>query len=189
MELNRTRYSCEEKAKTRYNTDSEYRASILAARRAHYALNRERKIAYVKKWRSENQDKCAEYYSAQRKDVALGLYRSAKYRARSKNIPFDISVEDIVVPTNCPVFGILLKYGVGHHCPESPTLDRIVPSLGYVRGNIAVISLRANMIKNDASVEDLKKVLSWLQNFFLSSPTPQTKPPFTPTPVTSGPRN
>ena len=187
--LDRTRYPCEEKANIRYRNDSEYRDRILAARRAHYALNREAKIASVKKWRSENQDRCAEHYATQRRDIAKGLYRGAKYRAKVRNIQFEISVEDVVVPTHCPVLGVALKYGTGHLCPESPTLDRIIPSLGYVKGNIAVISMRANMIKNDASVEDLEKVLSWLRSFFLTSPTTPTVPPNTPAPATGGSKN
>ena len=44
----------------------------------------------------------------------------------------------------------------GNKCTDnSPTLDKIIPSLGYVSGNIWIISHRANTIKSDASIDEL----------------------------------
>jgi glycine cleavage system aminomethyltransferase T len=57
------------------------------------------------------------------------------------------SVEDIVVPECCAIFGERLVTGTETSGPWSPTLDRIIPALGYVRGNIWVISRRANAMK------------------------------------------
>ena len=46
---------------------------------------------------------------------------------------------------------------------DSPSLDRINNLIGYVEGNVAWISFRANQIKSDASYEELKQVLDYLE--------------------------
>jgi hypothetical protein len=75
----------------------------------------------------------------------------ARRRAKEEGVPFDLTADDIVIPTHCPVFGIPLYRGagIGGHCFNSPSLDKIIPERGYVRGNIAVISHRANMLKSN----------------------------------------
>lgn len=92
------------------------------------------------------------------KHLVKKMYDSAKSRAKKKNLPFDISHSDIIIPEYCPVLGIKLEPQVGIVKNCSPSLDKIIPSLGYVRGNIIVVSLRANLVKNDASIEELEKV-------------------------------
>jgi hypothetical protein len=92
------------------------------------------------------------------------LVHGAKHRAKKLNIPFSLTHSDITVPDTCPVLGIPLKAHVGGrsgYFPDSPTLDRIVPSLGYVPGNVRVISARANLIKRDATVVELEKILEY----------------------------
>ena len=95
----------------------------------------------------------------------LILYR-ARHRAKSLGVPFDLERSDIVIPARCPVLGMPLTFrhgkGRGFH-PDSPSLDRIKPNLGYVKGNIRVISARANLLKNDASVRELELVLADLR--------------------------
>jgi hypothetical protein len=93
----------------------------------------------------------------------IDLLRGARKRAKEKNIPFDITAEDITIPETCPVLGIQLQIGEKVVCNNSPTLDRIKPELGYVKGNIQVMSFRANMLKNNATVEELQKVLEHLK--------------------------
>lgn len=97
------------------------------------------------------------------------LLNGARQRAAKAGIPFDLTLADITIPATCPALGIPLVVGRGKVSDGSPTLDRIVPSLGYVRGNIAVLSLRANRIKNDATADELEQVLNWLRS--QSSPT------------------
>lgn len=92
------------------------------------------------------------------------LLSSAKTRAKKAGLPFDLTIEDIQIPEVCPVLGIPLIRNLGgsYPTPNSPSIDRIIPTLGYVRGNIAVISNRANTIKQDANVEELTAVRDWL---------------------------
>lgn len=95
------------------------------------------------------------------------MWAGAKNRSESKNVPFDITPEDvydlIVDLQKCPALGIDLCWTNNKLLDNSPTLDRIIPELGYVKGNIAVISNKANRIKTDASFEELGKVYCWLR--------------------------
>jgi hypothetical protein len=93
------------------------------------------------------------------------MVRNARDRAKDKDLPFDIDHEYIrsIVPSHCPIFGTPLEWSVRRGSksiplPNSPSLDRIDPSRGYVRGNVWIISNRANTIKSDASHEELKLV-------------------------------
>lgn len=82
------------------------------------------------------------------------LWKHAKHRASTKNLPFDITVEDIIIPEICPIMGKPLEpVGSGSY---APSLDRIIPELGYVKGNIRVISLLANQMKWNANPEELE---------------------------------
>ena len=93
------------------------------------------------------------------------LWAFARVRARKAGVPFEIQCEDVVIPSHCPVLGVLLQRGEGSggFLDASPSLDRIVPSKGYVRENIAVISHKANRIKTDATLEELERVAAWLR--------------------------
>lgn len=96
------------------------------------------------------------------KNPILMLLRGAKWRAKKKNLEFSIIPEDIIIPTECPILGIPLKInqtGRPGFFNDSYSLDRINPSKGYTKDNIRVISNRANLLKSNASVEELEKVL------------------------------
>lgn len=84
-----------------------------------------------------------------------------RHRAKKLGVPFNLTENDISIPEHCPVLGIRLQRhkGRGKHADNSPSVDRIVPELGYVAGNIRVISNRANLLKSNASVEELTLVL------------------------------
>lgn len=92
------------------------------------------------------------------------LLSRAKGRAKKRNIPFNLTIEDIIIPDLCPVLDVKLDKSSDHtERDTSPSLDRIVPSLGYVKGNVRVISHRANMLKNNATVEEMELVLADLK--------------------------
>jgi hypothetical protein len=75
-------------------------------------------------------------------------------------LPFSLTKNDIVIPTHCPVLGIPLKHGVGRNGMHlgSPTIDRLTPDLGYVPGNILVVSYLANSIKSEATPAQIRAV-------------------------------
>lgn len=70
-------------------------------------------------------------------------------------LPFSIEVGSLLIPSLCPVLGIPLIVG-GKRSPNSPSLDRIEPSRGYVPGNVRIISDRANRLKSNRPLEVLK---------------------------------
>lgn len=86
------------------------------------------------------------------------MFERAKGRAGRSGTPFSISLADIVVPDVCPILQVPLIRGTIH----APSLDRIKAHLGYVPGNVQVISSRANTIKNDATTEELRAVLDFM---------------------------
>ncbi len=95
------------------------------------------------------------------------LWAGAKDRAKKKGVPFDISPDDVYALVEgaevCPALGIPLKWDNNKLLDDSPTLDRMKPELGYVKGNIAIISNKANRIKTDAESEEIGKVYSWMK--------------------------
>jgi len=92
------------------------------------------------------------------------LFAGAKQRANRSGIPFTITIGDVVVPSVCPVLGIPLVVSAnGTPTDNSPSLDRFENSRGYVPGNVRVISMRANRIKYDATVAELRLVLAYAE--------------------------
>lgn len=81
-----------------------------------------------------------------------------RQRAKDRGLEFNLCLEDIVIPPTCPVLGIQLQIGEGIATDNSPELDRIDNSKGYVKGNVIVVSRRANRIKNDATADELMKI-------------------------------
>ena len=94
-------------------------------------------------------------------EIIHNLLRGAKVRAKQKGIMFNLDVCDLVLPSFCPVLGIPLKPGVGKTHDNSPTIDRINPAGGYTRYNVAIISMRANRIKSNATLKELRQVYDW----------------------------
>ncbi len=105
----------------------------------------------------------------QRANREKRMHICTRSRAKSKNIPFDLDVEDIVIPTHCPILGIPLytTYDLRRGGQRnSPSIDRVDPNLGYVKGNIQIISNRANTMKQDATPEELRAFAYWvLENY------------------------
>lgn len=87
------------------------------------------------------------------------ILSAAKQRAKKKQLPFNITVEDIIVPTYCPLLGIEIKNSIPGEGRKnnSPTLDRIIPELGYIKGNVWVISWKANRIKSNVPRTQLEQ--------------------------------
>lgn len=90
------------------------------------------------------------------------LLSVTKARCKRKQIEFNLAVKDIVKPLYCPVFGIELMYSVNTKQQyNSASLDRINPTKGYVSGNVIVVSWRANQLKQDASLDEMKQLVSF----------------------------
>ncbi len=93
------------------------------------------------------------------------MFEGAARRATANGISFYIGIEDIPIPDRCPVLGIILRPtepGTGRN-NHAPSIERIDSRIGYVRGNVLVVSWRANKIKGDATAEELRKVADWAE--------------------------
>ena len=119
----------------------------------YYKENREHYLQLYKKWRENNIEK--------------KLWYSAYHSAKRRNIMFDLKVEDIKVPVKCPVLSIPLdthaEAGTGRgndwvQNPYRPSVDRIDSKKGYTKNNIQIISWRANSLKKDATIDEIKKL-------------------------------
>ena len=91
------------------------------------------------------------------------IIKRARWSAKKHGIPFNLTIEDIVIPEICPVFKKPFIYGKGRQ-DFSVSIDRINPHKGYVKGNIIIVSDKANRTKNDATIEELRI----LTNFYES---------------------
>jgi hypothetical protein len=95
------------------------------------------------------------------------LYNAALQRARKYSLEFSIMVADLLpLPTHCPIFRTVLDYGGGKgkgYNPNAASVDQIIPSRGYVKGNIAIMSRRANSIKNDGTADEHIAIAMWMK--------------------------
>jgi hypothetical protein len=145
-----------------------------------YIKNKDKVLAYNKQYQEENSEKRKEWnkkwYSKMKgeqletiskypysaywhvKDYAKlphkYLIKAARRRAKVKNLPCDIDIEWCVenTPLKCPILGVELKWLDGNY---SPSIDRIVPELGYIKSNCWVISTLANKMKWNSTREEL----------------------------------
>lgn len=90
------------------------------------------------------------------KNPAKALWKNAAYRAKRKGIVFTIAISDITVPEVCPCCGKKMEFQTIRLRKNSPALDRIINDHDYTPGNVWVICCRCNMIKNDASILELR---------------------------------
>lgn len=91
------------------------------------------------------------------------MLKRARVRAKKKGWEFNLDREDVAIPEFCPVLGMKMEVASGAMKSNSPTLDRLDNKKGYIKGNVMVISQRANMIKSDASIEEIEKVLEFVR--------------------------
>ena len=113
-------------------------------------------------WRSSNKDKRKQYFDKWRYGKAA--YDTAKARAKRKGLPFTITREYLnsITPTHCPVLGIELVPGAENK-DHNISIDRIIPELGYVEGNIIIVSFRANRLRSDGTIDELKRLSSFYE--------------------------
>lgn len=96
-------------------------------------------------------------------NTARSLLRGAKGRSTRNGIPFDLELSDIAVPTHCPILGIELIVSKTKRHENSPSLDKIDNTKGYVKGNVRVISWRANRLKGDGTREEHERIAKWME--------------------------
>jgi hypothetical protein len=110
----------------------------------------------LEKRRIRSDARYARNWSAQKiKD----LRKSAKQRG----LEFDIDESDIPLPENCPIFGTPLVRASSNGKQDAPSVDRIDNTKGYVKGNVVVVSMKANAMKRDATLDQLKRMVAFYE--------------------------
>jgi len=94
--------------------------------------------------------------------------QNCKSRAKRFNLPLTITLQDLIdmfpVDNLCPVLKVSFVWGTKDNKDLSPSVDRMIPELGYVKGNIKFISYKANRIKNDSTVEILENLIKYMKS-------------------------
>lgn len=98
-----------------------------------------------------------------RADPKKYLWAVAKSRAKKFGVEFTIKPSDIVLYTTCPVTGEELDC-ITNNIRTGMSLDRIDNSRGYIPGNVAIISRRANLRKSDLTIGEVKNLLKYMEN-------------------------
>lgn len=112
-------------------------------------------------WYKENHRRWEKEY--RRRFPEKSLYRSCRKRARREGIPFNIEESDIVIPDVCPVLNTPIVYG-SKDKNEWPSVDKVNPLRGYTKGNVCVISYRANRMKSNMRIEDVRRMLTLMES-------------------------
>ena len=94
------------------------------------------------------------------------MLMQAKQRAKRRNLEFNLTIDDIVIPVKCPLLGVPFVLGVQGNYEYTPSLDRIDPNKGYIKGNVWVITKKANSMKNSATKEELLKFADNIYKYF-----------------------
>lgn len=134
----------------------------------HYAAHKGKRQAATRAWFKAHpeyiNEKQAEY---RKKDPVKFMLRNVKNRAKRLGLEFSLTRADVPVPEFCPVFGVKLEWGhgkvSGFFSPASPSVDRMDSSKGYTPDNVRVICWEANMLKRDATLEKLKKIVAYME--------------------------
>jgi len=108
-----------------------------------------------KELRKQNSLRVCKYFK-QRKhiDPVSHILFRCRNSASVRKIEFNLEKSDIIIPEYCPLLGLKLQYDADYW--NTPSIDRIDSSKGYVKGNIWIISRKANTMKQDVSIDKLK---------------------------------
>jgi len=127
--------------------------------------NPEKSAVQSSNYRKTHLEQYAEYqHNSRRRNPRQHLLMDAKSRAKKAGIPFSVTIDDIAWVTHCPVLGTELVYlkGDGKVRTNSATLDRRENALGYIPGNVFVLSHRANRLKQDATIAEVEAILRYM---------------------------
>lgn len=117
------------------------KAKVYLSKKRYVEANKEKVNAFFRQYGRDNYKK--------------KMFMAARARAKKKGLEFNITLEDIVIPSVCPYLGVPLLGANSRQNRNSPSLDRIDSQLGYIKGNVRVISWLANTMKNNASIKEL----------------------------------
>lgn len=100
------------------------------------------------------------------------IYNQLKASALKRRIEFDlelVELNELSFPITCPVLGIPLTYHRGKAHDNSYSIDRLDSSKGYTIDNIVVVSNRANKLKSDATLDEMRLIVNFYNTIATSS--------------------
>jgi hypothetical protein len=153
-------------ARRRARDPDGWREAQNASARRYREANPDKAKAATKRWRSENKDRFNELRRIWRSNnVIRALVNEARSRAKARGVEFSIAADDVPpMGTHCPLLGEPFSTREERRSRNSPSLDRIDPSKGYVKGNVWVVGYRANLIKNDGTADEHEKIARAMRN-------------------------
>lgn len=127
---------------------------------------------YKEKLDEDNRERKRRYYHANKEIIAKKianqfqidrverprryLFQRAKSNGRTSGREVSITLDDIIIPEKCPYLNIPLTCTVTSKRTHSNiSIDRIDSAKGYIKGNVQVISFLANLMKSNATEEQL----------------------------------
>lgn len=123
------------------------------AKEYHKEYNRQ----YMRDWHRNNPEASKARDIAWRtKNPQKRLVLCTRQSAKLKGLEHNIDETDLTLPEYCPLVGIKIDYSAGTgKTMDKPSVDRIDPTKGYIKGNVEVMSSLANTMKNKATPEQL----------------------------------
>lgn len=121
-----------------------------------------------KECRNNNQKK--NYYKYKKNNPFLARHVKMKASCKQRNIPYDL--DDIYLEQiwteYCPISGLKLEWSSSSKDRSRENvaeLDRFIPELGYIKGNVSWVSRKMNNLKSDGSIKDFEQILDWMKSW------------------------
>jgi hypothetical protein len=114
----------------------------------------------TKKWGADWANK--EWRQSSLHEAMRLKFRSKKRAAEHSKHGWSLDFSDIDWPKTCPVFGIDLDYFTDVVTENSVSFDRLDSTKGYEKGNVAIISWRANRIKNNGTADEHRQIAEYM---------------------------
>jgi hypothetical protein len=152
---------CDKEVSAQYRLDNPEKASLSSkkSKKKNHETIRDRQ----KKHYHENAVRIMDQMKQSLKDhPGRGLLKLARQRCKKSGLPCTIKESDIAIPEFCPILGVKLEFGDMASRDDSPSLDRIDAELGYIPGNVSVISFKANRIKNHGTADEHRRIADWI---------------------------
>jgi hypothetical protein len=138
---------------------------------AYFKRTQPARQAYARAWYARNKERAHKRGNESRlrrraRDPIGFMVQRIKVSAKARGLAFNLTSRDLRMPNKCPVFGLKLVWPkrLGHRRPPNmPTIDRVNSRRGYVRGNVQIISSRANGLKSNATLGELKALVRYIE--------------------------
>jgi len=121
----------------------------LSAAMKHYYRNRDRRLSVKRSFKQRYPE---EY-----------ILNGTRSRAKERGIEFNLEIDDIIIPDICPILLVPLRFSTEGRGANVPSIDRINNDLGYVKGNVRIISWRANRLKNNLTTTEVRSLLKYME--------------------------